>query len=354
MLTLTLDCPVQRQGLGRRGLEQRTDPARACGGGYSGAAHGRQVTLPGLNATKPTREENARCDGQQSPGSSPGATSRRGGPLGQLGLPGNVKGKAFPQPRRGKPLSGNAPASPGRSPCRPTRQRARGGHGPGAEACARGRSGVQGRAAGDSPEVPRGSGPRRPPPPPPGDTLPRARSGPTSLTLAGRPGSLRGQGGRERRGDAAAIANPARGPRPGVRGALRPGPAGRHSPTPGAGSRAGCPLTSARPDGGASTGRARPLLSAPPRPAHSCRGVAVAAGSASWGEKSLVERRPERRRNPREAPPKPGYAFPRTSSLVGRWGHPPCSQRPAQTSIPPPCVAVTLFILRRYCFLPTT
>lgn len=33
----------------------------------------------------------------------------------------------------------------------------------------------------------------------PRDALPHARSGPTSLTLAGRPGSLRGQRGREQR-----------------------------------------------------------------------------------------------------------------------------------------------------------
>lgn len=73
------------------------------------------------------------------------------------------------------------------------------GHcGCGEEACSRrtqrGGGGVQRRRGGNATRLREPTTVTRPQ-----NTLPRARSGPISLTLAGRPGSLRGQRGREQR-----------------------------------------------------------------------------------------------------------------------------------------------------------
>lgn len=118
--------------------------------------------------------------------------------------------------------------------------------------------------------------------PRPRGTLPRARSGPTSLTLAGRPGSLQGPRGREWR-----EVRPRRlqiqfedHDSGGKKNATKP--RGRRTELlPGTRSRTGYPLTSARRQG-----KTRSLLFAPPRPSP-FRGGRV---SQSWAE-DMTERR---------------------------------------------------------------
>lgn len=109
---------------------------------------------------------------------------------------GNLKGKFFFSALYGfKPVASNAPTSSGRGSCHQMRQQAQGHCGFGGKACSRrtprGGGGVQ-RLGGGATRLGEPTVDTRPQ-----NARPRARSGPTSLTLAGRSGSLRGQRDRE-------------------------------------------------------------------------------------------------------------------------------------------------------------
>lgn len=151
--------------------------------------------------------------------------------------------------------------SPGRGPGSPKGKQAWGHCGFRGKACSRrtqrAGGGVQRRLGGSATRLGEPTTVTRP-----RNTLPRARSGPISLTLAGRPGSLRGQRGREWRDAGPRQRQTQLGDHDSGEEATMTQRGWTQFPTPAAGPDV--LLRQQRPYGSTSQERARPLLFAPP------------------------------------------------------------------------------------------